>query len=56
MFEPQADLIAESQSFWVMGMFDLRGLTLMVTTEIFIKQINVNVSRKQVTHAITKSK
>ena len=43
VFESPADLIAENH-FPLVSVIDLRGLTMMATTDMFVDKVNVNLS------------
>ena len=43
MFESPADLIAENH-FPPVTVIDLRGLTMMAATDIFVDKVNANLS------------
>ena len=49
IFESLDDLIAESD-FWVVVVSDIRYLTMMATFEMFVDEVNANISGKQLTH------
>ena len=60
MFESPANLIAESH-FREVAVTDSKGLTMVVTTEVFVWKVNANIFRKMLSqldnvHMISRNK